>query len=452
MSIKSYYYKCFLFLFFFSCGVHFAWSQSGVAKRTTSSHTVAIGVQNPKDVITYLDIAKRAWLIIETSGLQKDKETFDKIVIQVKKGLVEEKMQLWIASQYEILVTESEIKEALSNIAKNNNLSYDQLIKSLEEKKLPSYLHSLFPESVSLVETFKKRLEAQIAWSKVIRATFSSIMHIDDLDIDRYLEQLNERTEQNGCELSEIFLRISHEGDRQAIMKDIQNIYAELKKGARFDVLAQQFSQSPSSLQGGYIGWMSYTRLPEPIKQTIKKLSPGEFTQPIFVAGGLKIFRRLPEKGIDLDLLYVALPQSSGSGNLEEEFNINHLMQALQGASNCSQLQKIAESMNVPFQSMSHVPLSSLSVIPSKIEAGSMIPNAAGDSQKAMIMVCRKNVTLSKKVSRDDAKKMLEGEKMEKYAMGLLTKVRSIFFVDDRTSEKQLDKSLVVIPPQNAIS
>ena len=58
-----------------------------------------------------------------------------------------------------------------------------------------------------------------------------------------------------------------------------------------FEPVAQQFSQSASSGQGGYIGWVAEGQLDQEIIKGIKSLSTNSVSEPIKTVNGYYIMK-----------------------------------------------------------------------------------------------------------------------------------------------------------------
>ena len=80
------------------------------------------------------------------------------------------------------------------------------------------------------------------------------------------------------------------------LKKDEANILAnrlveQLRSGASFSAVAQQFSQSSTSGQGGYIGWVAEGQLDQEIINIVRNLDKDGISNPINSTGGYYIIR-----------------------------------------------------------------------------------------------------------------------------------------------------------------
>jgi len=94
-------------------------------------------------------------------------------------------------------------------------------------------------------------------------------------------------------------------------------VISQLRSGAPFPVVAAQFSQSQTALQGGDLGWLPLNQLDPEIAAIAPEMPPGAISNPIKVAGGFAIVQMRGkreigrEQGIALTLRQVFLPFSS---------------------------------------------------------------------------------------------------------------------------------------------
>ena len=78
--------------------------------------------------------------------------------------------------------------------------------------------------------------------------------------------------------------------DEQAL----QTVLAELEKGGDFAQLAVRFSQGPTAIKGGDIGWIRPGELAAELRPAIENLDVNETSPPLEVEGLYHLFRRVP--------------------------------------------------------------------------------------------------------------------------------------------------------------
>ena len=92
--------------------------------------------------------------------------------------------------------------------------------------------------------------------------------------------------------LAEIEIVSGNEDDN---IKKIEEIKNQIKLNG-FEDTAIKFSQSPSSLDGGSIGWINSKSFSKNILRSIKLLNIGGVTEPIYQTNSIVFFKLLDKK------------------------------------------------------------------------------------------------------------------------------------------------------------
>jgi peptidyl-prolyl cis-trans isomerase SurA len=91
--------------------------------------------------------------------------------------------------------------------------------------------------------------------------------------------------------LSEILLFVNSPQQEDDMRKNAMTLYDQLVKGARFESVARQFSQSATAASGGVIGWVVADQLPMDVQKVITRLDKGAISQPIRTQMGYKMYK-----------------------------------------------------------------------------------------------------------------------------------------------------------------
>ncbi|HXF90943.1 MAG TPA: SurA N-terminal domain-containing protein, partial [Candidatus Nitrosotenuis sp.] len=128
-------------------------SHADVKKPATASSLIIAEVY--QDSITKWDLDERIRLIALTGGMGNDKNAINKLRPEVLLSLIQERLQIHAAKQQKIDVNEKEVNDAIEGIAKENNMTSDQLISMLKKNGISK-------------ECMASRIRAQIAWMRYI--------------------------------------------------------------------------------------------------------------------------------------------------------------------------------------------------------------------------------------------------------------------------------------------
>jgi peptidyl-prolyl cis-trans isomerase SurA len=210
------------------------------------------------EIITSYDLKNRVAL---TEAINKTKisNVAKKAMLQ---SLIDEKLLDQIAKRNGISISEQQIHFSTKEMAKANGFGdLDQLVRHYNINK----------------KEFLKQIEAQLLLKKLIERQIepetkvSNEEVLDNLNaISRNLNQpASVALDMNGdVKISEIVL-YKEQMSQKDMLQTVTNIYSQLQKGASFESLAKQFSQSNSASSGGLIGWMKLSQLSAPIATAI---------------------------------------------------------------------------------------------------------------------------------------------------------------------------------------
>src|ERR1051326_6663582 len=84
--------------------------------------------------------------------------------------------------------------------------------------------------------------------------------------------------------VAEIFLAVDNPAQDEEVRRLAERLSQQMRQGARFSAVAQQFSQSATAGVGGDIGWVRPDQLPPELSKAVTQLRPGELSPPIRVS------------------------------------------------------------------------------------------------------------------------------------------------------------------------
>jgi peptidyl-prolyl cis-trans isomerase SurA len=243
-------------------------------ERRTISSGVAALVND--FVISDYDLDQRVALFVATSGVRPTKDTLVQIRAQVLRSLQDEVLELQEAQKHKITVGKAEVDRAIKNIADDNHTTPDEIVGTVRRAGVTQ-------------DVFRQQIAAQLTWQKVVAARFGTDILISDQKITEAMDRLKKGADKPQFLVSEIFIAIDRPEDEASIHASVDQIAAQLTRGAPFATVAGQFSQSPSAADGGDIGWVVQGQLAEEIDMALAKLRPGQITPPVRSEGGYYI-------------------------------------------------------------------------------------------------------------------------------------------------------------------
>ncbi len=221
-----------------------------------------------EEAITTYDMVNRTKLIIFSTGLQPDRETFNKIAPQALQSLINDKILMQEADRLGIKIPEEEIAGAKKSIEQKNGMQEGQLYATLDKAGIAS-------------TTMDNQIKAQIAQAMIRSIKIRPLVNISDDEVEDFVKAQSFNQEVEEYNLHEIVLPVEAPEDEDKV-KDLANkLYQEIKAGKDFGAIAREFSASASGFNDGVVGWMPENQIPKEILAEIKKNDIGTISEPI---------------------------------------------------------------------------------------------------------------------------------------------------------------------------
>ena len=229
-----------------------------------------------ESVISNYDLDQRTALFVATSGVRPTAESMPQIRAQVLRALIDETIEMQEAGKRRIGASQAEIQKALQNIASDNKLTPDQILATLNQAGVTTM-------------TFIRQLSSQVIWQKLVAARYGTDVLVGDQQVDEAMARLRQGADKPQFLISEIYVGVDRPEEETNIKASAEQIAQQVKQGAPFSSIANQFSQSPSAADGGDIGWIVQGQLADEIDQALLTLRPGQVVGPIRAEGGYYI-------------------------------------------------------------------------------------------------------------------------------------------------------------------
>jgi peptidyl-prolyl cis-trans isomerase SurA len=123
----------------------------------------------------------------------------------------------------------------------------------------------------------------------VLRQVLGPQTETTDADIQEQTNLLKAQVGQQEFRISEIFVPIGDPAQADEAHRFADTIIQQLRLGAPFPVVAAQFSQSQTALQGGDEGWVQPNQVDPAVLHVVQEMPEGAVSNPIQVPGGLSI-------------------------------------------------------------------------------------------------------------------------------------------------------------------
>lgn len=234
-----------------------------------------VAIVNDASISEY-DLRQRVALFVATSGVQSSPDALKKIRSQILDQLESEQLQIQEAKRKHMTVSAPEVDKAIDKIVTDNHLNLDQLKGVLAKNGVQ-------------FSTLRAQIAAQLIWQKTVEDEFQDQINITDADIDAELARQMEGADKPHYYVGAIFLAVDTPEEDAKVQKDIGDLETQLQSGAPFQLVARQFSQSPSAASGGDLGWVHDGQLAPELNDVLRTMKPGTISQPIRSTGGYYI-------------------------------------------------------------------------------------------------------------------------------------------------------------------
>lgn len=206
-------------------------------------------------------------------------------------------VQLQLASEIGMTISDTELDKALTRIAKGNKMTKEEFYSVLRQEGIS---YGKFREEIR-----KEMLLLRLKEREVIKK-----IKVSEGEVDNFLyTQANLSDSSDEYLLSHIMVRIPEQAS--VIKIEIRRQLAEaalakLKNGDEFAEVAAAFSDAADALEGGRLGWRPVTQLPINFSEVLKLMKPGELTQIIRSSSGFHILKLLERRSkIEYDVVVI---------------------------------------------------------------------------------------------------------------------------------------------------
>ena len=288
------------------------------------------------EIVTQTDVDQRLALLLVANGERPAAEEIDRLRQQVLRNLIDETLQIQAAKAEEITIKPVDVDKTLERVAAN-------------VKQTPDQLAAYLKANGSSIETMRRQIEGEIAWTRLQKKKIESGVSVGDEEVQAVLDRLEATKGSEEYHVGEIFLTAPAGNQGQAIA-NAQKILDQLRNGASFTGYARQFSEASTAAVGGDLGWVRPEQLPQPIAATLRTMSPGHVSNPIPVPGGVsiiavkdtrKVLTADPRNAV-LSLKQVSITFPAGTTRQQAEPVIARFTAAARNVGGCGGADKIA--------------------------------------------------------------------------------------------------------------
>jgi peptidyl-prolyl cis-trans isomerase SurA len=298
------------------------------------------------DVISAADIANRARLFAISTGLPLSPEVIDRLKTQIRRQLVDERLRVQEAQRRKIIIQDVQIAAAIKEIETRNNMQ-------------PGALRAKLASDGVSTRTLIDQIRAQLAWSQMLRDVVAEKVNITDADVAEQQKLAAQQVGQMEYRVGEIFIPVDDPANSADAQRFAETVIAELRAGASFAMVAAQFSQTQTALEGGELGWLQTNQLDPAVARIVSQMPPGAVSNPVRVPGGFSVVTLQAKREIGNDLATVVTlrqafiaftaPLTDPQNPTEQQRQALNKVRSVAGTvSGCEQMETTAKAIGAP--------------------------------------------------------------------------------------------------------
>lgn len=369
------------------------------------------------DVITNSDVESRTRLFAMSTGLALASDTIDRLRPQIVRQLVDERLRIHAARNAKIVVSDKDIGAAIREIEQRNNMAPGMLRQKLAGVGVSQ-------------RTLVDQIRAQLGWTQLLRALLADKVNVSNAEADEQLRLRAQVAGQEEYRVGEIFVPIDDPANTADAQRFAETVIQKLRSGAPFPLVAAQFSQTQSALEGGERGWVQINQMDPEVAALVKSMPVGAISNPVKVVGGFSIVTLQGKRAVGKDLatavtlrqVFVAFatPLNPQAPTEQQRQAVEKARSLAASAHNCAELEAAAKGVNdanhpvdpgeLRLESVSPPPFRQmLTTLP--IGKASQ-PLVAGDGV-AVMMVCSRESKSMVTLSRQDIQRQIVSDRVE---------------------------------------
>ena len=289
--------------------------------------------------ITNYDLTQRVNFLASVTNIKLNDSNRQRIEIDALQMLIDEKLKLAAAQEIDPNIASRSLAMARDLIDSSFQQNNKNGFEVLRELKLDT-------------ASIQQKFVTDLAWASFIQAKFSNKLGDVDAKIDAELARRLEDATKPQIRVSELVLVPEPSRPLQDTLRLANEIVSAVTQGANFSAIAQQYSVAGSAQNGGRLGWLSTSQLPQNISNALDKIDVGAVTPPIQQDGAILLFQKNGErKNGQADpsqdriwLTRALLPLAAAAANADRLEAAARLERDTAGISNCPDLLKLHDS------------------------------------------------------------------------------------------------------------
>ncbi|EAY6770730.1 peptidylprolyl isomerase SurA [Salmonella enterica] len=201
---------------------------------------------------------------------------------QILERLIMDQIILQMGQKMGVKITDEQLDQAIANIAKQNNMTMDQMRSRLAYDGL-NYL------------TYRNQIRKEMIISEVRNNEVRRRITVLPQEVDALAKQIGTQNDASTeLNLSHILIALPENPTSEQVndaQRQAESIVEEARNGADFGKLAITYSADQQALKGGQMGWGRIQELPGIFAQALSTAKKGDIVGPIRSGVGFHILK-----------------------------------------------------------------------------------------------------------------------------------------------------------------
>lgn len=290
------------------------------------------------DVISLGDLEARVKLVLLSSQLEDTPQARQRVTPEVMRTLIDETLELQEAKQYQLTVADGEVDESIDRLEKGNNMPKGGMQRILAANGIP-------------ISTLRQQIMASIVWGRIVQGRLARSAAVSDEEIDDMIARTKANIGKPESRVFEIFLSVDNPTQEDQVRQLADRLTQQIRGGASFPSVAQQFSQSPTAAVGGDLGWVMQGDLPDELDKAAQQLQPGQLSAPVRTTSGFyllflaerKVVGKASPDDAVVSLTHVAFPLAPDASETDRQHAVASAQQVSDAAKSCDDMVKLGK-------------------------------------------------------------------------------------------------------------
>lgn len=305
-----------------------------------SAQSLRVVARVNDDAITDFELDQRIVFAIRTTGLQETPDLRQRLRPQILRQMIDERLQLYDARRLGLRTTDAEINQRITDIERSAGMQRGQFRQYLQGIGVP-------------FEIATQQIAASIAWAKIVRRRVRPQVDVSDAEIDDALARIRGNVGKTESRVAEIFVPIDRVDQADEARRSADRIIEQLRRGAPFAAVAQQFSQGATAQVGGDLGWILPGSLDPALDAAVQRLPLRQASEPIRSGSGWHILYVIDRRAFAsarpddtrLDLVQMTLALPINASEDETAKATAEAQKAVAGVKQCGDLHERAREL-----------------------------------------------------------------------------------------------------------